>query len=535
MKIYKKLLAFVLTLVLCTGFFGCSKKNNAPENRTINYNISYEPDTLDPQIADDEPSRLIILNIFEGLVRLDKNDNISPGAAESWDVSDDLLTYTFRLRDGLKWSDGSSLTAEDFRYGILRSLSPQTGSSTSGKLFSIKNAEDYHSGKVSDKETGITIKDKRTLEIILDHPDSELLYTLTTPPAMPCSRSFFEASGGQYGRTDEKILCNGAFTLEKNNWVENKYIYLSKNSNYNGKNKPVPAGVNLTIGKDFNDLCEAINNGETDCGIINTDKVAKANEYSMHLESFPDKLWGISFNTGNDILKNLKIRSSLLSCLDKSYIMKDIPENCDQTNTIIPEFTKIDGKSFREIAGDITFDPVKDTDKTLKQGLSELDVLVMPNLTILCPENQQDQAFVNDLIETWNKLTGTYFNKKPVSENELKSRIQSGSFQIAICPIDVSENDPVSIVAGFSSDSKYNPSALESDEFDSIINDIRKNDGSEAVALLKNAESFIFENAVFYPLYTEYKYCASAKNITGIIFRQSGTEIDFFNATKKEE
>ena len=535
MKLYKKTLASILALILCIGFFGCSKKNNAPESKTINYNISSDPDTLDPQIADDEPSRLIIRNIFEGLVRLDKNDSLSPGAAESWDISDDLLTYTFRLRDGLKWSDSSALTADDFRYGILRALSPQTGSSTSGKLLCIKNAEDYHAGKVNEDKTGITVKDKKTIEIRLDHPDPEFLYTLTTPPAMPCSKAFFEASVGQYGRTDEKILCNGAFMLKKNNWVDNEYIFLSKNTNYCGKNKPVPAGVNLTIGKELNDICEAINSGETDCGVISTDKVSKANEYSMHLESFPDKLWGISFNTGNDILRNLKIRSSLLSSIDKSYIMKDIPEYCDQADNIIPEFTKFNGKSYREIAGDITYKPIKDKSKVLKQGLKELDITVMPNLTILCPEDQQDQAFVNDLIETWNKFTGAYFNKKPLSVNELKSRIQNGSFQIAICPLYVNETDPVSIAESFCSDSKYNPSAFSSEEYDSIIDGIHKNDSSESAGLLKKAESFILENAAFYPLYTEYKYCASAKNITGIIFRQSGTEIDFFNATKRED
>ncbi len=535
MKIIKSLSAFLMIAVICVCSCSCSRRDSSPESKVIYYNLASEPDTLDPQIAADKSSELIITNIFEGLVRLDKNGDITEGAASDWDISVDGRQYTFHLRDGLKWSNGDDLTASDFEYGLMRSVSSQTNSPTASTLFCIKGAEKINKGQSDDSSLGVTAKNSKTLVITLEYPEDQLLYLLTTPPAMPCNKSFFESSGGQYGRTDEKIICNGAFTLDKGDWKSKESFFLTRNVNYRGKEKPVPAGISLSIGKEYDNLCDAIIEGQTDCGSIGRDDLDKAKKNNLKLTSFENYLWGISFNTENDILNNTGIRQSLLSFIDKNYLLKDIPEHCSGSDNIIPESAKLDGKNYRKIAGDITYTKTDDPGKLFKKSLKELDKVSIPNMTILCLKDEKSQAFVNDLIETWNKATGAYFNKKPLTEQELRERVFSGSFQIAIAPLDISSDSPQEIISAFSSDSEINPSALNSEFYDSLVDEVKDDLTISSLATIKQAETAILDNALFYPLYIEYRYCASASNIDNIIFRSYDQDIDFFYATKKEE
>ena len=148
-NIIKKTMIIILAVSLAIAAAACKNEPDDPHFNIIYYNIDNEPVTLDPQIANDAGARLVILNIFEGLVRLDKNNDPAPGAAMSWDISTDKMMYTFTLRNNLKWNDGSELTAEDFVYGIKRSLSPETASPTASTLFAIKNAEKFNNGEAS--------------------------------------------------------------------------------------------------------------------------------------------------------------------------------------------------------------------------------------------------------------------------------------------------------------------------------------------------------------------------------------------------
>ena len=126
----KKIICIVFSVLMVLSMTACSGEEDIPANQIINYHITEEPVTLDPQIANDDAARLVITNIFEGLVRLDKDNQVSPGAAEKWTVDENGLVYTFYLRKDLCWSDGTELTANDFVYGIQRAIQPSTGSET---------------------------------------------------------------------------------------------------------------------------------------------------------------------------------------------------------------------------------------------------------------------------------------------------------------------------------------------------------------------------------------------------------------------
>ncbi len=535
MKSLKKFLCLILVLCLGLSVCACDGDTELPEEQIIYYNVDFEPVTLDPQIANDSSSKLIIMNTFEGLVRIDGNNDPIPGAADSWEISKDKLMYTFHLRDGLKWSDGSKLTADDFLYGIQRALTPQTSSPTASTLYSIKNAEKINTGKADISSLGVFVRNSDTVIFQLEYPDSDFLQLLATAPAMPCKKSFFEKTAGQYGREDDKILCNGAFYVREDGWEHDRYIYLRRNEEYVGSDNPVPAGVNITIGETPNDVCKAISDGTIDCGEITSADTDRAEKLGFNLTGFGDTVWGISFNSADELLKDEDIRKSLLSSLDRDYILKDIPDNCMATENIIPDSAQLDGKKYREIAGNISFVPAEFPDKLLTKGLKNSGAENITNITILCSDDEKTQLFVNNIIETWNKFTGGYFNKKPVPISELKDRIEYGNYEVVVAPLTIQGNTPLSTLELFESTSKYNTAALENSEYDERIEEIRKNQVSEEVERIIEAEQYLLDSGIFYPLYIENRYYASAGNVNGIIFHPFGAEVDFFHATKTVE
>lgn len=527
-----------MSVMIIASLGACSEKEEQPEDMMINYNIVVEPVTLDPQIANDEGSRLVILNIFEGLVRLDKDDNPTPGVAESWTVSDDRKVYTFHLRKNACWSDGTRVTADDFVFGIQRAVQPSTGSETASTLYNIKNAESVSKGKSDVSHLGISAENKTTVKIELEHPDSEFLNVLATPPAMPCSQKYFEKSGGQYGRDDDKILSNGAFIVKESGWSHDEYIYLRRNTYYAGEDTPVPAGVNITIGESPSDVIEAVSDGTIDCYAISGSLSDKAEEKGLEITSFADTVWGISFNTDDDTLKNAGVRRALLSALDRNFILETLPAGCIAANDIIPENIKLDGNYYRDFVGrDLSVPFSENARQLLSESLKsdetgETETTEMPKLNIVCTNDSATRSIVNNIIESWNGLMTNHVNKTPVSRSELNDRISTGDYNVIIAPLKVSGSSPVSTLELFTSDSDYNLARLNDKKYDSYIDKIKKAPDFSSIDTIMTAEKYLNDNGIFYPLYIENRCYINAANVTGIIFHPYGGEADFFHATK---
>lgn len=199
---------------------------------TLNLNLGGDPATLDPALANDTVSGLVIEQLFIGLVDVDDDTGaVQPELATSWTVSPDSTVYTFTLRSDVAWSDDKPVTAQDVRYGILRSLDPATGSPWSYLLFVIDNAEAYHTGSITDTEqVGVTAVNSTTLRITLDYPASYAPSILALSVARPVPQWAIEAHGVPTWTTPANIVTNGAYRLTE--WVGDDHILLDKNPTY---------------------------------------------------------------------------------------------------------------------------------------------------------------------------------------------------------------------------------------------------------------------------------------------------------------
>ena len=193
--------------------------------------IEGDPEFLDPNLSSETSGSTIAVQMFEGLlVAAMGNTPPEPGCAKSYEVSDDGTIYTFHLREGLVWSDGTPLSARDFHYSWMRGLTPETGSQNAQQLWYIKGAKAFHTGKTTDPATvGIRVIDDLTLEVELVNPTSFFPDLLTYVAFSPVPRHVIEAHGKRWVRPAH-VVVNGPYTLTE--WKPRDRITLKKNPRY---------------------------------------------------------------------------------------------------------------------------------------------------------------------------------------------------------------------------------------------------------------------------------------------------------------
>lgn len=206
----------------------------APEmakTQVLKYNLGAEPATLDPHLSTGIPESVCEYNIYEGLVRLDEKNNPVPAAAESWTVSDDGLTYTFKIRKGAKWSDGAAVTANDFEYAWKRLLDPATASEYAYQGYYLKNGEEFNAGKIKDSsKVGVDAKDAQTLVATLGAPCPYFLSLLAHTSLLPVKKASVDANPTGWAVKGTSIVGNGPFKITK--WEHNSKITMVPNEKY---------------------------------------------------------------------------------------------------------------------------------------------------------------------------------------------------------------------------------------------------------------------------------------------------------------
>ena len=233
-------------LLLALAMWGCAESDTVPASleeagyfgalrphreQVFRYNNGAEPEHLDPGLMSGQPDGRIARAIFEGLVAPDPQTlEPTPGQAYRWEISEDLLTYTFHLRPGLQWSNGDPLTSGDFLWAWRRVLDPNTGSRYAGLLYPIDNAESFNKGEIEDPELlGIAAPDDSTFVVRLTHPTPYFLFSISFYTFLPVHRASIEEHGDRWTRP-ENIVSNGPFVVA--GWRQGDHFELHRNPRY---------------------------------------------------------------------------------------------------------------------------------------------------------------------------------------------------------------------------------------------------------------------------------------------------------------
>ncbi len=525
----KKILSLFLALVAAISLCACG---GSSEDILI-LPIESDPICLDPQVADSKEAKLMIANCFEGLVRLDKDYKIIPGVAESWEISKDGLTYTFKLRKDTHWKllnsfedvlpEGykdtyrTQVIAADFAYGISRALDPATQAGDAEKLFSIKNASAVNSGKQPTSALGISAQDDSTLVITLERADPDFLRILTLPVAMPCHEDFFKATHAKYCLDLKYTFCNGPFYLSR--WAEDNTLSMYKNDEYKGNVKVNPDELYFYVNTEEASVVKKIRQRTYDCAFLSE---AAKNELSdndkLSNYSTENMIYGLCFNCSDSVLSDEDMRRALAMVTKTS----ELTANSDNafTKGIVPDCVRYGENSYREAAGNVSGIAYNEQQAlTLwKKGLKKLDITTA-EVVITCAE--ENAPLMQQTIQNWQRVFSTSILAKVEvkTAEQISTMIYNTSYQVLYHKITTDSSTVTDTLKKFTSDSSSNIFGFADKNYDKTVNSIISTySGAAKLNGCVNAEKYILDKAVFLPMLGGSSYAVVNKGVDGLYF-----------------
>lgn len=525
----KKILSLFLALVAAISLCACG---GSSEDILI-LPIESDPICLDPQVADSKEAKLMIANCFEGLVRLDKDYKIIPGVAESWEISKDGLTYTFKLRKDTHWKllnsfedvlpEGykdtyrTQVIAADFVYGISRALDPATQAGDAEKLFSIKNASAVNSGKQPTSALGISAQDDSTLVITLERADPDFLRILTLPVAMPCHEEFFKATHAKYCLDLKYTFCNGPFYLSR--WAEDNTLSMYKNDEYKGNVKVNPDELYFYVNTEEASVVKKIRQRTYDCAFLSEaakNELSDNNKLSNY--STENMIYGLCFNCSDSVLSDEDMRRALAMVTKTS----ELTANSDNafTKGIVPDCVRYGENSYREAAGNVSGIAYNEQQAlTLwKKGLKKLDITTA-EVVITCAE--ENAPLMQQTIQNWQRVFSTSILAKVEvkTAEQISTMIYNTSYQVLYHKITTDSSTVTDTLKKFTSDSSSNIFGFADKNYDKTVNSIITTySGAAKLNGCVNAEKYILDKAVFLPMLGGSSYAVVNKGVDGLYF-----------------
>ncbi|NLV89752.1 MAG: peptide ABC transporter substrate-binding protein, partial [Tissierellia bacterium] len=437
-----------LILVLAIIFTGCSSPSNegkdpAGNNQTaggkkiLRSNNSSEPGSLDPALAQGTHESWILENVFEGLMTFDENGELVPGMAESYEISEDGLTYTFKIRDGVTWSNGDPVTAEDFEYTWKRALDPELAADYAHILYYIKGAQAYNSGEGSRDDVAVKALDEKTLEVTLEAPTAYFLELTAFYTYFPVNKNVVE-SNPDWAKDPETHVSNGPFKLVR--WDHNAKIVLEKNESYYNADKIKLDGIELDIIEDQNTAWQKYEGGEYHILVdVPTSVVAQLKAQNDPQLNIGNQIGTYYYNVNPDVkpFNNAKVRQALSMAIDRETITENITQGGQiPAEGVVPYGLKDEnGNEFRDGVGSLVeYDPDK-AKQLFEEGLAEegmtLEEFNSGQFVILYNTSESHKKIAQAIQEMWRTTLGIEIGLENVEFQVKLDREKAGDYQIS--------------------------------------------------------------------------------------------------------
>lgn len=530
---------FLSAALCCVTLLTSGCFENDGSDGVIKYDIAYDPGSLDPQTASDEASTLIIGCLYTGLLRVNPDGSLGEGVAEDYIVSEDGLSYQFKLKSGYCWTDVNGYeapcTAQDFVYGFQRLFDPATRAPRASEYYCIKNARAISQGAMTDLSAlGVKAVGDYELTITLDYPDPRFPVLLTEAPAMPCNEEYFLASQGRYGLSGETTPSNGAFYLKSWDYdpytiTDNNHLILRRNAKYSELNRVYPSGLNFFIEGD-EDFVDDFLSGTISCIAVNdSERELIKGEYTV--QEYDAITVGLLFNTKFGLFRGEEFRKALACLVDRERLSQTV-EGYASAYAIVPgEVTLLD-KSYREFAGDkITADySVSAAQEHYRNAKPELDISLFSGARIIMREDKAASAMISVIMQEWQREFGFYCVVETLSESEYERRLSSGDYEIAVRELSGSVNSPAAYLRAFTMGGG-NYSGYGSSQVNLLVSRAeRAADLNESAELYAKAEQIILDEAAVIPLYYKNEYFYLNEDFADIYYNPFNKTIDFSQA-----
>lgn len=487
------------------------------DGKVLYLNNGTEPTSLDPSIGFDAVSYDPLNNLMEGLTRLDTDHRAGPGTAETWDISDDGLTYTFHLREDAKWSNGDPVVAEDFVYAWKYMLDPETGSPAAFLGYFIEGAEAYNSGEGSADDVKVTALDEKTLEVVLAQPTGFFLDVLTNPALFPINHKVAQDNPKWHAEADT-FVGNGPFKLEA--WKHDEEMVFAKNEHYWDADVVKLDKVHFAMVNDSNTQYQMFQSGDLDTASIPPELSDQLIDGDNVFIGPYGGLEFYRFNLTMEPFQNKKIRQAFAYAVNREDIAQYVVKNGVEPafGFINPGYTSPAGKDFREVNGDLVpYDPAR-AKQLLEEGMAEEGYDELPEIILTYSTSDTNKAVAEALQSMFQEHLGIEVKLENQEWNVFAEAQQALELQFSRSSFINDYNDPVNFLESFITDSYMNRTGFSSEEYDALIAKGKSaTDENERWDALYEAEKMLADEMMAFPIRYYNTVVLEADGVEGIL------------------
>ncbi|AQL56581.1 peptide ABC transporter substrate-binding protein [Abyssicoccus albus] len=499
-----------LVLAACSTSGGGKSEGGSGEDgedkQVLNLSAASDIPTMNSALATDSASTSVLGQTQEGLYSLGKDDKIEEGVAEGEpEVSEDKKTYTIKLREDAKWSNGEAVTAKDFVFAWQTALNPETGSEFAYFLYDIKNAEAINNGDKKVDELGVKAVDDQTLEIELEKPVPYFQQLLTFPTFYPLNEKFYNEQDGKYGTSEDKTLYNGPFVL--NNWETESKYQLTPNEEYWDKEAVNLDEVNFQIVKDVQTGINLYETGKIDITGLSAEHVDSYKEDENFETDLRASTFYFVFNLENETLKNENVRQAIAQSIDKE---KYVSSNRNNGSKAYDKFTPSElvesegGEEYTEgVDAPYSYNP-EAAKKAWEKAKEELgkDEITIELLTFDQDSAKTDAEYFQSQLE--QNLDGLSLKIKQQPFKQKIALEDKGQFDISFSGWGADYPDPLSFLQILTTGNNQNSSGWSNPEYDKAIESAKGDLATkpeERIKALQEAEALMLKDVPVMPLY----------------------------------
>ena len=511
-----------------TATSGSAAGSTAGGVNTAGFTVQYgsNPETLDPALNSAIDGANTIITIFEPLLLINENNEVVGGQAESWETSEDGLTWTFTMRDGLKWSDGTDLNAKDFEYSFKRMVDPNTAAPYAetclGMIDGFEEAAGFPDADgnptAEPNPDALNVKasdDGKTLTIVLSYPCSYFDKMAAFATMSPVQQATVEANGDAWCTSPDTFVSNGPYMIT--DWTPSERIVLTKNPNYVGgwdSSKIVSDTITLLLLEDSSASYAAYNSGEAVLvKDVPTDEIPSLTKAEDGGDFYVDTILGtyyVSLNLQRDAFKDAKVRKALSLAIDRDYVANTIMQGTYSAADSIVGPGIVDESGYFHDNGNAPYISA-DYEANLAEAKKLLEEAGYPNgegyPTIEYSTNDAGYhvPLAEYLQQAWGDLGITLTINKMEWSSFTPAR-RAGEYDVARNGWVMDYNDPSNMLYLFCSGNGNNDGKYSNPDFDAAIDASRVADSAEHFAQLHKAEDILMEDMGCLPIayYNDY-------------------------------
>ena len=540
----KRLIAAILAVVMCLSAMALlsSCGNSKKDDAGITVQIGPNPETLDPALNNAVDGGNMLITLYETLLIIDEDNKVQPGQAEKYTVSEDGLTWTFTMRDGLKWSDGTELNAKDFEYTFKRLTNTELAAPYAETVIGM--VEGYQDaignpdkdGKPTttpdpDKLNVVASEDGKTLTVKLAYPCSYFDKIVAFGTMSPVQKATVEANGDSWATKPDTYVCNGPYMITE--WTPGERIVCKKNPNYKGgwdSKRIVNNKLTFLLLENSSASFTAYNSGEAQLiKDVPTEEIPTLKKAADGGDFYVDTILGtyyLSMNLNKAPFNNKNVRKALNLAIDRDYIANTIMQGTYSPayNYAGPGVVDNEGMFFdnavKENGGETYIS--KDYQANLeeaKKALAEAgypDGKGFPTITYSTNDTGYHKAVAEYLQQVYKKELGIEMKIDTVDWSSFTPQRRAGNYEMARNGWVMDYNDASNIIELFYSSNGNNDGKYNSKAFDAAMDKSKVADSKAHFEALHEAEKIMSEDYACIPVAYYNDFWLQSKTLKGI-------------------